>query len=152
MSRFGFCGPTYRSQSVNADCQLTQNLYPENDEGGSGSSATVMYPTPGTLPFGICPDSLYSPVRGLFISYSSSRVFTVIGTGFYELLANGTMIGYLPQGTLIDDGRNVSFAENNANQLIFCCGGQLWCFPLTTGLSRVAPPETHALATIAFVY
>lgn len=49
--RFGLVGPSYTSQSLNADAQLTMNLYPEVDESGAGNAPIVLYPTPGTALF-----------------------------------------------------------------------------------------------------
>ena len=47
MPRFGLCGPSYASQSLNADAQITMNLYPEIDESGAGNAPIMLYPTPG---------------------------------------------------------------------------------------------------------
>ena len=53
MSRFGFVGPSYASQSLNADAQRTLNWYVEQIESGQGKSAMALYPTPGLAVF--CP-------------------------------------------------------------------------------------------------
>jgi hypothetical protein len=51
MGKFPLIGPSYSSQSVNADCQQTMNLYPEVIESGAGNSQIVLYPSPGTKQF-----------------------------------------------------------------------------------------------------
>jgi hypothetical protein len=51
MPRFGIVGPSYTSQAVNADAQLTMNFYPEQIESGAGNAPVVLYPTPGTQTF-----------------------------------------------------------------------------------------------------
>lgn len=51
MPKFPLIGPSYTSQSVNADCQTTMNLYPEVIESGAGNNQIVLYPAPGTKQF-----------------------------------------------------------------------------------------------------
>lgn len=51
MPKFPLIGPSYTSQSVNADCQTTMNLYPEVIESGAGNNQIVLYPAPGTKSF-----------------------------------------------------------------------------------------------------
>jgi len=51
MPKFPLIGPSYTSQSVNADCQTTMNLYPEQIESGAGNNQIVLYPTPGLKGF-----------------------------------------------------------------------------------------------------
>ncbi len=53
MARFGFVGPSYQSQSLNADAQRTLNWYVEQIESGMGKGAMALYPTPGLAVF--CP-------------------------------------------------------------------------------------------------
>ena len=51
MPRFGLVGPSYASQSSNADAQATINWYNEQIESGAGNAPLVLYPTPGTQVF-----------------------------------------------------------------------------------------------------
>ncbi len=51
MSKFNFCGPSYSSQSLNADAQATINWYPEQIESGDGNTNLALYPTPGLKSF-----------------------------------------------------------------------------------------------------
>lgn len=45
--RFDFIGSAYRSQSVNADCQICKNWYLEIVESGQGKSKAALYQRPG---------------------------------------------------------------------------------------------------------
>ena len=51
MPPFGFCGPSYTSQSPNADDSATINWYPERVEDPNGTTPIAMYPSPGIKPF-----------------------------------------------------------------------------------------------------
>ena len=51
MGKIPLIGPSYSSQSVNSDCQITMNLYPEVIESGMGNNQIVLYPSPGTKLF-----------------------------------------------------------------------------------------------------
>lgn len=51
MPKWPLIGASYTSQSVNADCQSTINLYPEQIESGAGNNQIVLYPAPGTKSF-----------------------------------------------------------------------------------------------------
>jgi hypothetical protein len=51
IAKFALIGASYTSQSVNADCQSTINLYPEVIESGAGNSQIVLYPSPGLKSF-----------------------------------------------------------------------------------------------------
>src|SRR6476660_9638015 len=96
MARFGFVGPSYSSQSVNADCQVCRNWYPENIESQLGKSGFALYPTPGLAVFCQLPDE---PLRGLFTI--NGRTFAVAGSTFFELFTNGTFIS---RGAVANDG------------------------------------------------
>lgn len=47
MARIKLPGPSYESQSVNADGQRTVNLYPERIESGDGNTDLALYSSPG---------------------------------------------------------------------------------------------------------
>jgi len=51
MPKFPLIGPSYTSQSSNADAQSTINLYPERIELGMGNNEIVLYPAPGLKSF-----------------------------------------------------------------------------------------------------
>ena len=123
MARFGICGPTYQSQAANADAQLTMNWYPEFIESQAGNSPIVMYPTPGLKTF---IDLNGFAVRGNFSVVG--RSFAVVGTHFYEVLANGTSVN---RGTVANDSMPVSMAAS-PQQLLLASAGVTYVFDLDT--------------------
>lgn len=127
MGRFAFCGPSYTSQAVTADCQKTMNLYPETIESGQGKSAVALYHTPGLTVF--C--AIGNPVRGML--EINGRVFAVGGEILYELDANGTSTN---RGNVGNDLKRVTMASNGStgNQLLVCSAGQIYCFNLATNI------------------
>lgn len=146
MARIGFCYGFYTSQSVNADCQLCMNLYPEAIESGIGKSAMALYGTPGIRSFAILAG--IGQIRGTFQITSGSlgqRLFAVGDGNLYEVFADGT---YTLLGQVGNDNRPVSWAANNANQLMVCSGGNLYCYPLTAGLTRNVTDTTANVSTI----
>lgn len=85
MARFGFVGPSYSSQSLNADAQKTLNWYVEQIESGQGKSAMAMYPTPGLALF--C--ALGGASRGAWdeaVAYNTGDTVTYVG-GTYMAIA-----------------------------------------------------------------
>src|ERR1700704_3732764 len=85
MSRFGLIGPSYASQSLVADCQVTRNFYVEAIESQSGKSAMALYGTPGTSLKYALPGA---PVRAQL--EINGRYFAISGTNFCEGFADGT--------------------------------------------------------------
>lgn len=72
MPRFGLVGPSYTDQSVNADAQMTMNLYPEVIESGAGNAPIILLPTPGLQSFAtITP---HPPITVTFNNYGTSTV------------------------------------------------------------------------------
>lgn len=133
MARFGFVGPSYVSQSVNADCQRCVNWYPEADESGAGKSSLVLYPTPGLrLAYQLSGPS----VRGFCII--NSRVFSISGTTLYELFSNGTNVS---RGTVVSDGQMASMAASTT-QLLIASGGNVYVLTLATNILTQIPPAT----------
>ncbi len=121
MTRFdGFVGPSYPSWSIYADCQRSVNLYREIIESGKGKSPSVLYGTPGHSLFCTLP-ALAS--RALFtikqLTPLTDRVFAINADKFYELFTDGS---YVERGTVIDDGRPASIAENPTQ--LFIASGQ----------------------------
>jgi hypothetical protein len=83
VAKLGFCGASYSSQSVNADCQATINWYPERVE---SQDMLLMYPTPGKrIAYNLAP---IGPIRGKYTL--NGRTFAVSGNNFWELFANGS--------------------------------------------------------------
>jgi hypothetical protein len=128
VSRFGFCGGTYTSQSPNADAEECINLYPETVESQMGVSAMTLYSTPGLSQFN---NPAGSEVRGNFTittGPSAGRTFKVVDTTLYEELANGATTAL---GQVANDGSPVSFAAC-PQQLAIVSAGFLYAFQLAT--------------------
>lgn len=152
MARFGFCAGAYRSMSVNADAQACINMYPEAIESGTGKSAIVLYPTPGLDIFTTLTQlsGLISKTRGTFqctVGKTGQRVFAVGDANLYEVFEDGQ---FTILGDIGNDYKPVSWAVNNANQLIVCSNGNLFVFPLNgnQGQTRNVGTEVADIATM----
>jgi hypothetical protein len=139
MPRFGFVGPSYRSQSVNADCQTCINFYVETVESGVGKGPLALYRTPGL-------NLLYNlgnaPVRGLITA--QGRTFCVAGTTLWELLAPTANPNKINRGQVVSDGQPASLAYG-PTQVLIASGGNLYCFQLAA-LAANAASGAPALA------
>jgi hypothetical protein len=133
MSRFGFCGAAYQSQSLNADAQVCRNWYPEVIESQEGKSSIALYPTPGLkLAYTLSGPS----VRGEFTI--NGRVFAVSGTNFYELFPNGAKTIW---GAVANDNFMVSMAAS-AQQLLLASAGTAYVFNLASNAFTTIPAGT----------
>ena len=137
MARFGFIGPSYTSQSVNADCQTCMNFYVEMLESGQGKSAAALYPTPGLAAFFV-PDVNPGPVRGLYTI--NGRTFMVSANSVYEVGVLGTPI-HTYAASVTNDGLPVSFA-GGATQLLIASGGNAYVIDLTLNTLTLIPAMT----------
>ena len=152
MARFGFCAGAYRSRSVNADAQACINLYPESIESGTGKSAIALYPGPGLQVFAALTQGSVpcAKERGTFkctVGSTGERVFAVGDATLFEVLKTGQ---WVVLGDVGNDTKPVSWAVNNANQLIVCSNGNLFVFPLNgnTGQTRNVGTEVAPIATM----
>jgi hypothetical protein len=126
MARFSFCGPTYQSESVNADAQRSINLYPESVESGQGRTAYAMYPRPGLIPFVTLAGE--SEVPQLF--QQNGRMFAA-GLFLWEVFSNGTAV---QRGALNPAlGAYITITANQ-NQLLVLSNGNLYVMNLTTNV------------------
>lgn len=123
MARIGFVGPSYASQSVIADCQMTMNWFTETMENSNSKAASALYPTPGLSSFAAISGSSN---RGA-ISVNS-RAFVVIDTKFYEIKSDGTSTSL---GTVTADTGPASLASSGT-QIMIVSGGNGFYFDLTT--------------------
>ena len=132
MARFAFCGPSYTSQSVSADCQTTKNFYVETIESGQGKAGQVLYPTPGLAVFSTLPAGNCRPNGSLAIN---GRMFQAAGNTLYELFSNGT---YIARGIIGNDNLPVSMAAaqviagQGTPQLAIVSNGSLYVMNLLT--------------------
>lgn len=136
MARFGFVGPSYQSQSVNADCQQTMNWYPEILESGQSKSGMVLYPTPGLKAFFTPPDP--GPCRGIYTV--NSRTFHVSANNVYEVGILGTAIKTYA-ASVTNDGLPVSFA-GGGTQLLIASGGNAYVVDLVANTLTLIPAGT----------
>jgi hypothetical protein len=130
MARFGMIGPSYQSQSLTADCQMTKNWYPETIESSAGKAAMALYPTPGTKLFCTLPGA---PVRGQL--EINGRTFSVGGTNFCEELADGS-VNVIAQ--VQNDLLPVSMVAS-PQQLLLASGGALYVYWLQTTIGGTNP-------------
>jgi hypothetical protein len=125
MARFGFVGPSYQSQSVNADCQLCMNWYLEAIESQQGKGAMALYPRPGL-------NRLYSlgaaGVRGMIDA--QGRGFAIAGTQLWELLAPTASPNKINRGAVVSDGQPVSMTSG-PNQVLLVSAGIGYVFDMT---------------------
>lgn len=129
MARFAFVGPSYRSQSVNADCQLTQNWYPEIIESQQGKSLLAMYPTPGLK----LACALQGEVEVLGVFEFNGRAFAAGDHRLFEITYSGVGFTATPIGTFTGgpaNGQPVCMTANQANQLLVAAGGNLYIYKL----------------------
>ena len=123
-----FIGPTYQSQSPNADLEDCLNWYPELVESGAGKNRLVYYRTPGLALFTTLPQT---PIRGIFAG--ENRLFAIAGTEYYEIFHDGTYTDY---GSVGNDG-NPADLEFNGSQVLIASNGWAW---VSTG---GAPSAAH---------
>ena len=93
MNLAGFCGPSYRSRSLDASADRTINLYTELCASGVTKPTLHLYGIPGLRRFAQVPTG---PIRAVYTS-TNGRVFCVAGSTLYELSATGRTT---PRGTL----------------------------------------------------
>lgn len=145
MARFGFVGPAYRSQSVNADCQTCMNLYVESVESGQGKGPLVLYPTPGLK-------ALYQlggvGVRGIITA--QGRTFAVAGTHLWELLPPTAQPNKIDRGVIVSDGKPASIASG-PSQVLIASAGSLYCFQLVDGTVKQPDGKTLAKNSLTLV-
>lgn len=128
MGRFQLIGPSYESQSLTADCQVTRNFYPEIIESQSGKSATALYPTPGTKTKYTLPGG--GPIRAQL--EINGRYFAISGTNFCECFANNT---FNVIGQVTNDLLPASMVAS-PQQLLIAAGGNLYVYQLQTQANR----------------
>src|SRR5215471_8904176 len=139
MSRFGFVGPTYQSQSPFANADLTMNWYVENDESGDAKGARFLYPTPGLKVFSEPQPGV--PINAL--TTINGRLFAVTNQKLYEVFANGSsnLIGSL----IINPGNKV-FIANGQTFLFIVTGTNAYSFNLgSSALTDVTGSLAHIL-------
>lgn len=151
MARIGFVGPSYRSQSVLADCQTCMNWYVESIESGLGRSALALYPTPGlSLLYQIGA----AGIRGMAPPLQG-RSFCVQGTSLVELLAPNAQPNFKNWSTalsvpIVSDGKPVPMA-GGGHQMLFVSAGNAYVFDLNANTLTQVDPSAGANLPIAQV-
>lgn len=125
MARIGLVGPSYTSQSLNADAQKTENWYVERIESDEGKSKFALYPTPGTSVFAALPDS---PVRQE--ATINGRVFKVAGATLFEVYSDGT---YTNRGAVAKDAYPATISTS-ATQMLIVSAGFAYSYILATNV------------------
>ena len=138
--RFGFIDGTYPDRARVAEAQRTINLLPHLMQSGKAVNEMVLLRTPGLSVFTELEDS---PNRALFAE--DGRVFSVNGSSFYELFANGTFVRYGSVAEDADPATIVSNGETTGGQLLITSGGKAYIFDLAAGsLTETMPTVAHA--------
>lgn len=140
----GVCGPSYQSQTISADAQLTENCYLERNESGNGKSEWQLISRPGknlalALAGGV--------IRGQL--FESGRWFVVCGIKVFEVFSD---LSSQELGNIKDDGSAVSMAfgqpANGTGWLIIASGGTVYTVNLSAVFPGNAPTIVGAFAGI----
>ena len=155
MARFGFCGPSYTSQSPNADDERCLNWYPELIE-GSGKGQYALYPTPGlslTVALGtnasvdamiVCP------------SPTGPRAFAISGTGFYEVgLGAGFQGGGALRGTFSSNvfhQPSMTYGQGNggSGSVLIAIDGNAYYFILATNTFSAVSINAATISLVGY--
>lgn len=119
-----FANGAYASQSPNADCEQTINLYTEAMESPGAKSQAVLYPCPGFIErFDLSP----GPIRGMY--ENDGRIFAVSGFNLYELFTDYTSI---LRGTVAVNDNPAIFTSNGraGQQLGITSGDHFYSYDL----------------------
>lgn len=131
MSRFGFCGPAYQSQSVSADAQVLINFYREHIESEMGKSRFALYPSPGLSLYTTL--GLTGPVRAIYPI--NNRVFAVLGNTLYEIA--------MPGGALTNRG-----TISTSSQPVSIAGGPTYLLIVSNGVAYTYKLDTNTLTAL----
>jgi hypothetical protein len=140
MSRFGIVGPSYSSQSLNADAQRTLNWYVEQIESGRGKNALALYPTPGLAAFCTLGGGSANNSRGPWSASIAYNPGDTVSSGNTTFVALAASIGIPP---FSDPTHWLAIPTNNGpvrgiygiNGRVFAVGGTMLFEVLTNGKS-----------------
>lgn len=135
--RFGIVGPSYTSQSVNADAQQTMNWYPEQIESGAGNAPIVLYPTPGLK---------------VFANLTASLALTKTHSGTWTQGQNGkTYTVTVTNNGPVDTFGTVTVTETAPSGLTFVSlSGSGWTIAsnVATRTDPLAPGDSYPALTV----
>lgn len=121
-------GGAYQAQSLNVDCELAMNVFPEVVESGTGRIPSWLNDAPGfTLALTLSPGQ----IRASFTQ--DGRTFFVSGFNFYERFSDNTFTNW---GTVAVNGNPATMASNGdgGGQLFITSGDHGYCFDLTSNV------------------
>lgn len=126
----GFIGPSNQVQGALADCERLMNLYVEPADAGTGRPA--LYPVPGQQRFASVTDI---GARALFTM--NARALALMGTGVYEVFANGTTTKY---GIVVQDSNLGQITMNGVggNQAGIASGSNFYSLDLSSNALSAA--------------
>lgn len=147
MARFGFVGPSYRSQSLSADCQTCMNLYIELIESQVGKGPLALYSTPGK-------NLVYqlggAPMRGATVA--GGRSFAIAGTQLWELLAGGGQTQRNVSTPVASDGLPVSIAFGGT-QILIASQQRAWVYDIGANtITEVTATIGGPVGQVAYFY
>lgn len=138
----GLIGPTYDQRSLPFDAQRTINLFVLLDQ--MGKEPASLLGTAGKLLFSTVG---LGPGRGGFAA-SNGRTFFVSGSGFFEVLADGTNI---LRGSL-ENSFGLLTMDENGLQLAVCDGFNLYLFTYgTNAFAKVVDADLPSAASVTFL-
>lgn len=130
--KMSLVGPSYKSRSLPFSCQRTINLYPEKAE----SAARDQYMLIGTP--GISEEyDLGGNIGCRGAVYMDGRIYAVIGTALYSIIADGTATNI---GTIGGSDR-LSMAINGTQVCIVSTQGGSFIYSLGGGLEQITSPN-----------
>jgi hypothetical protein len=146
----GFVNGSAPSQSAIATSERTVNFYVEKVGTQGVQHKTALYPTPGQQAWITAASSggVLVDVGGRGGIWTGARAFVLIGPGYYEVNADGTIVR---RGTVAIDGNVAQCAYNGTTggQVAVCSGSNLYIHTLSTNaFAQVLTGEAHQVAML----
>lgn len=133
----GFIGGSYTSQSVVTDAERTMNWYVERSESENAPNRLSLYPCPGYQSF--LTAGQVTDIGWRALKVAGSRVFGIVGTGFYEIFANGLVTKAATAVTQDANLATISYNGKTGNQLFVTSGSNGYVFDMTLNtLTQIA--------------
>ena len=143
-------GPSYPSQSLSADAQITLNAYLERDEGNGEKAHWMLYNTPGLAVWdNIIASGGAGKGRGIYTVLTTGRTFAVVGTDLWEVFASGITPIKRSTSTMANDGDPVSFASNTI-QLAIASGGTLYVLTFPNTWTGAVSVNSQSIVKIGY--
>jgi hypothetical protein len=148
-----FCGGGHTERSPAIDAEQTVNLIPITVKVAGAAKTKYLLGAPGLRSLGVLATL---PGRGTYTQ--DGRTWTVSGDQLYELTLDpitGAILAATARGTILNDGRLVSWASNGdgGSQLAISGGGQLKILNLVTNIltAAIVLPLTNAAGRLGFI-